>query len=303
MRLTMILPALLLSAALQAAPKAQNHSTSKDTLLLVFWNVENFFSPGSPQSPKYWSSKRFYTKCDAISKTILLIAEQHGRVPDLIALAEVENREVLSELISTTLLRKLGYRIVHYESPDRRGIDCALLYRSSTLKLLSSAPKHILDSAGVIIPTRDILLAQFEKFAVLVNHHPSQIGGKSTRRQLAMARLRAIADSLSREESLPSLAVGDFNEQLWPQTGQGSLKYNGHWEKIDGHFVFPSKSHNISTREVIFSAPQLLTRDTKFGGLKPRRTFTGPRYTAGISDHLPIVIHFSPEDLSIAKPK
>ena len=111
-----------------------------------------------------------------------------------------------------------------------------------------------------------------------------QIGGKAERREAAQARLRALTDSLHAAGQPRTLAVGDFNEDLWG-SGAGTIKYNGRWEKIDGGFAegFPR------VREEVFADPLLLEEDKAFGGMKPRRTFVGPRYTGGVSDHLPVV--------------
>ena len=287
MKRTMIILALLLSFSAGAR--------ERDSLLVVFWNVENFFDYRSENRPQYWTKGRFYAKCDGIAKTLLRIADRYGRLPDAVGFAEVENGFVLRQMLASTALRKLDYRIVHYESPDHRGIDCALLCRRSTLPLRRSAPKHVPDSAGGVMPTRDILLAEFDSLAILVNHHPSQIGGKSERRELAMGRLRALTDSLHAAGVRRTLAVGDFNQEIPRQArddtwvagndGRGTLKYNGHWETIDGAFA---EGFSI-VREEIFSDPLLLTPDASYGGVKPRRTLVGPRYTGGISDHLPVV--------------
>ena len=258
--------------------------SQQDSLLVVFWNVENFFDYHSEGKPQYWTKGRFQAKCDAIAKTLLRIADRYGRLPDAVGFAEVENAFVLRRLVRETALRKLDYRIVHYDSPDHRGIDCALLCRESTLPLRASAPKHLLDSAGGVIATRDILLAEFDRLAILVNHHPSQLGGKAERRELAQARLRALTDSLHTAGQPCTLAVGDFNQDLWGRGG-GTIKYNGQWEKIDGGFA----DGFLRVREEVFADPLLLEEDKAFGGTKPRRTFVGPRYTGGVSDHLPVV--------------
>ena len=287
MKRTMIL--LLLFGAAFAA-RAQ----TRDSLLIVFWNVENFFDYRSPNKPQYWTKGRFYAKCDAVAKTLLRIADRYGRLPDAVGFAEVENAFVLRQLTGSTVLRKLDYQIVHYDSPDHRGIDCALLCRRSTLPLRGSAPKHVPDSAGGVMATRDILLAEFDSLAVLVNHHPSQIGGKSDRRDLALARLEALRDSLRGAGRRRMLAMGDFNQDLWGEIpgqagndgNRGTLKYNGRWEKIDGAFA----EGFAGVREEVFPDPVLMERDAAWGGIKPRRTFSGPRYRGGVSDHLPIVI-------------
>ena len=266
-------------------------SQPSDSLLVVFWNVENFFDYHSENKPQFWTAGRFRAKCEGVAKTLLRIADRYGRVPDAVGLAEVENAYVLRRLTGDTALRKLGYRIVHFESPDHRGIDCALLCRRETLPLRNSAPKHVPDSSGGVMDTRDILLAEFDSLAILVNHHPSQIGGKDERRLSARARLQEITDSLHASGTRRTLAVGDFNQDLWAETpgqnrNEGTIKYNGHWEKIDGAFA----EGFSSVREEVFDDPSLLEPDASFGGLKPRRTFVGPRYRGGLSDHLPVVI-------------
>lgn len=283
--LLLLLPAALLPL-LPVSLSAQAPPSGRDSLLVVFWNVENFFDYRSPGKPQYWTAGRFRAKCDAVAKTLLRIADRYGRLPDAVGFAEVENGYVLQRLCASTALRKLDYRIVHYESPDHRGIDCALLCRRSTLPLRASAPKHVPDSAGGVMATRDILLAEFDSLAILVNHHPSQIGGKDERREAARARLQTLTDSLHAAGTARTLAVGDFNQDLWPGAPQGTLKYNGRWEKIDGAFARGFRA----VREEVFVDPLLLVPDSAFGGLKPRRTFVGPRYQGGVSDHLPVVI-------------
>lgn len=258
-------------------------------LWLCFINLENFFDYRSEAAPQFWTRGRFYAKCDAVAKTLMLIADRYGRLPDIAAFAEIENSFVLHSLVSSTLLRKLGYSAVHFESPDHRGIDCGLIYRKSVLKLLDSYPKHVYDSSGAVMATRDIVVAEFGGITVLVNHHPSRIGGKSDRREAAMGRMLGIADSLRSAGRRRVLAVGDFNDELWPSEGSGTLKYNGRWEKIDGHFSFGA----LEVDEKVFVSPLLLVPDKAFGGMKPRRCFTGPRYEGGISDHLPIVLEVS----------
>ena len=283
-KLRFLLPAALLQALLLPL-RAQTPPPGRDSLLVVFWNVENFFDYHSENKPQFWTAGRFYAKCDAVAKTLLRIADRYGRLPDAVGFAEVENGFVLRQLCASSALRKLDYRIVHYESPDHRGIDCALLCRRSTLPLRGSAPKHVPDSAGGVMATRDILLAEFDSLAILVNHHPSQIGGKDERRAAARARLQALTDSLHAAGTARTLAVGDFNQDLWPGAPRGTLKYDGHWEKIDGAFA----EGFSAVREEVFDDPLRLVPDSAFGGLKPRRTFVGPRYQGGVSDHLPVV--------------
>lgn len=293
----------------------------RDTLRLMFWNVENFFAPGD-FSGRSWSKGRFYTKCNAVAKTLLLSADTFGGLSDIVGFAEVGDASVLKALLYSTPLRKLDYSFVHYDSPDRRGIDCALLYRRGSLRLVGSEACHLYDSSGRVLPTRDILLTVFEmrcgpfavvsgggdasgagedslpeKMAVLVNHHPSKVGAESEgRRRIAMQRMLSLADSLRREGIRKIIAVGDFNDSVVPAVGlnsrhlkrkpwepPGTIKFQGRWERIDGCPLL----EGLRAEEHIFAPQQLLQRDS-YGGEKPRRTFSGPRYLGGVSDHLPV---------------
>lgn len=265
-------------------------SKGEPDFLCMFWNVENFFE----------ARPHFKDKCNGIAKTVMLAADEFGMMPDLIGLAEVENRSVVQKLVSRTGLRRADYGIVHYDSPDHRGIDCALLYRRSRFRVLHSKPCHLTDSSGRLLPTRDILLAvlvpsEAAPVAILVNHHPSKVGkGSDGRRELAMARLLALRDSLMAEGIRRIVAIGDFNDEVIPAEGvvpaypkgAGTIKFQGKWEKIDGCPVL----EGLEAREHIFAPPHLSTRDTRFSGTKPLRTFSGPRYLGGLSDHYPIVL-------------
>jgi len=259
-----------------------------------------------------------------------------GRLPDIVGMAEVENRFVLTQLVSKTALRKLDYKIVHFESPDPRGIDCALLYRASRLTLVSAKP-CLVSAPG--LQTRDILLAQFvtlsgDSLAVLVNHHPSKYGGGGTdwRREVAVARLRALGDSLAAAGWDKAVAVGDFNDvpdnplfaRLAPAftlcrqsaqthggaqaygvaqaygggsgaSRQGSIRFNGEWQLIDLCFVSPALRESASFR--VLEPPFLMERDAAHSGDRPMRTYSGPRYLGGVSDHRPIFarIYIRPE--------
>lgn len=296
-----------------------------DSLVVVFWNVENFFDyfdGGTGESDKefssmgarHWTKKRFYAKCDAVAKTVFWLADRCGRMPDVIGLAEVENRGVLTRMISSTLLRKYDYGIVHKESGDRRGIDVALLYRKSVLDTLSSTfvvPLY----EGKSMATRDILhvkmsLADGCEMDFIVNHHPSKFGGEKEsrgRRGAAMEALKNLCDSLKGGHMI---VMGDFNDtpdaehfrmldeilvnkaESLHQRREGTIRYEGKWELIDMFMT----SHSLSdeSRMEIVRVPFLMTYEKKHPGEKPLRTYVGPRYVGGVSDHCPIVlnVHF-----------
>lgn len=293
-----------------------------DTLSVLFWNVENFFDwrndsttvsdlEFSPAGERHWTWKRFQAKANAFAKTLFWIEGETGRLPDIVGLEEVENSFVLRQVLSKTALRKTDYKYVHYDSPDHRGIDVALLYRSSGLELVDSKACHLY-AADTVMSTRDILLCRFRKdsseFAVLVNHHPSKYGGAAEsvpRRRIAVERLRFLADSLAALGIDRIIAGGDFNDTpdnpvfrllepaLIPthldlhRRGRGTIKYDGKWDLIDHIYVSPGW-RGPSMR--ILRIPFLLTRDNVHSGEKPLRTYTGPRHTAGVSDHLPVLL-------------
>ena len=316
----------------------------------MFWNVENFFSwrndsttvsdvEFSAAGERHWTWKRFQAKANAFAKALFWVEAETGRLPDIVGLEEVENAFVLRQVLQKTALRKLDYKYVHYDSPDRRGIDVALLYRSSRLELLDSKPCHLFAS-DTVMATRDILLCVFQKdsakVAVMVNHHPSKYGGAAEsepRRRIAVERLRFLADSLESIGIDRIIAGGDFNDTpdnpvfgllepvLLPmhmdlfRRGLGTIKYDGIWDLIDHIYVSPAfleapvstppsdsssgnvdrqtdQAENPSTRVrmQILRIPFLLTRDTVHSGEKPLRTYTGPRHTGGVSDHLPVLL-------------
>ena len=301
-------------------------AAQRDSVLVVFWNMENFFDytdSGTGESDKEfssmgkrrWTKKRFYAKCDAVAKSLFWMGENYGRMPDVVGLAEIENRRVLQKLLDSTLLRKFDYRIVHYESGDRRGIDVALLYRSSSFRYISSSIKTPVYE-DTKMETRDMLhvrlaSADGDEINFIVNHYPSKYGGSTAsegRRDAAMETLSELCDSVSSISSGPVIAMGDFNDipisgsfdiigkklvnKGLPlhKKGEGTIRYEGRWELIDMFLVSPE----IIDRTVmeICRIPFLMTWERKHPGEKPLRTYSGPRYIGGVSDHCPVILWY-----------
>ena len=304
---------LTICALLLLVPAAR---AGEDSLRVMFWNLENFFdwidegrgesdSEFSSGGKRHWTRRRFETKCNAIAKTLMWEADRCGRMPDIVGFAEVENAGVLRMLLRTTALSKFGYAFVHYDSDDPRGIDVALLYRRSRLELLGS---DTLKTASLL--TRDILTCAFRTaegnvLNVMVNHHPSKYGGRSSevKRIRVMERMLHRADSLQKEAPLlvmgdfndvpdgeaPEMAVKSLNNLALPlhDRGEGTIYYAGRWEMID---MFMLGGGLQSPGMEILYPPFLLTRDSAHSSLKPFRTWSGPRWTGGVSDHLPIAV-------------
>ena len=297
----------------------------QDSLMVMFWNVENFFDhvdQGTGESDKefssfgarHWTKRKFQTKCDDIAKSVLWIGDEYGRMPDVIGLAEVENRWVLWKLLNNTLLRKYDYKMVHFDSGDRRGIDVALLYRESVFSMLSYS-LTVPVAGGERMSTRDMLQVCLEdlmgqKINMIVCHHPSKYGGveeSSSRRNAAMEALKGLCDSLEvADPGVPIVAMGDFNDtpdgeqfSLLEGTlvnmadglfseGYGTIRYQGAWELIDMFMV--SEDLAPGSEMEILQIPFLMTYEKKYPGMKPLRTYSGPRYVGGVSDHCPIVL-------------
>ena len=287
-------------------------------MLVMFWNLENFFYPSKTETmednPKLMTWKRFKAKRDLISKTIMAIKDQEDQYPSLVGVCEVENLKTLKNLIYDTPLSRLDYKIIHKDSPDSRGIDVALLYRQEEIELIDTSFIRIR-----AFQTRDILYAKLysqtmeDTVHIFVNHWPSKLGGekKSMQRRMEAANLLKTAiDSIQHtNQNAIIIAMGDFNDS--PQSSPvqaiplnnlslkqrdslkhshaeitGSHKYNGKWEMLDQFLV----SENLKAKADILSFPHLLQQDKKYQGSKTRRTFTGPRFNAGASDHLPILL-------------
>jgi endonuclease/exonuclease/phosphatase family metal-dependent hydrolase len=149
-------------------------------------------------------------------------------------------------------------------------------------------------------------LADSSRLDFIVNHHPSKYGGEKEsegRREAAMKALKELCDSLENEHVI---AMGDFNDtpdagsfeiiegtlvnkglQLH-ERGEGTIRYEGKWDLIDMFMVSPSLAGK--TRMEVCRIPFLMTWEKKHPGEKPLRTYSGPRYIGGVSDHCPIVL-------------
>ena len=301
---------------------------------IMFWNLENFFdyfddgrsssdSDFSSRGVRRWTKARFEKKCAMAGKTLLWAGEKYssdGEAPDVVGVCEVENGFVLRRLVHSPVLEKSRYGYVHYDSPDRRGIDVALLYRKGSVRVLSSRPVHVFSDEGSVMPTRDILYAYVEvaegsRMHIAVNHHPSKFSGakaSSGGRKWSMEALRGLCDSVAAVSSEPMVVMGDFNdtpdaeqfsiveERLrnlaasLSEKGEGSIRFEGRWELIDHFLVGNSADVERKWEMLVLKPPFLMVKDRAYSGFKPIRTYIGPRYEGGVSDHLPIFLRNVP---------
>lgn len=293
-------------------------------LRIVSYNVENLFHPEhdtilkderirglegeriidkddyewTPEGERRWSYTRYYRKEENIARVLTSMGEWSG--VDIVGLQEIENAAVVKRLCYT--MRRNEYDFVHYESPDPRGIDVALIYKKSRVDTIRTRK---LSCEERELKTRDILYvcAQVDKQDTLhlfVCHLPSQRGGKAEsewKRKAAKEVLQTAIDSVFALHSDAKIIVmGDMNSEpkndlkglvnRMIEERYGTHKYQGRWTCLD-QFYTSTNLQKISA-VTIYDAEWIQEPDEKYLGLKPKRTYNGFHYQNGYSDHLPI---------------
>ena len=279
----------------------------------------------TPTGDNRWGRARFEKKRDDIAKTILLAADQYGDLPALIGLAEVENAFVLQELLEETPLARTQYKYIHKDSPDSRGIDVALLYREELFTPLETKYIGFSFPTRDVLYTKGVVNG-LDTLHIMVNHWPSKRGNEESsgrKREYVSLKVSHVVDSiLLRNPAANIVLMGDFNDtpassplknlgQLtnlakWADGAEGSYKYRESWSMIDQILVSENlikKDSHLKGNEKgfqpqwiythrnmeIFAPEALFAEDATYMGVKPKRTYSGPRYLGGISDHLPVV--------------
>ena len=295
-----------------------------DSVIVAFYNVENLFdtlnNPNTndedflPYGIHAWNTKRYNQKLSNISRTLSAINNWIGA--DLIGLCEVENREVLNDLLATLALKNKGYEILHKESPDGRGIDVCALYKPSKIELIDYSFIPI-DLPGTFRTTRDVIYFKGktlynDTLHVFYNHWPSRYGGEAVseaKRIYVSGIVQQKVDSLLKlNPASKVLVMGDFNDGPTNQSMinltdvgllnvalenrlPGTHKFQSEWNTFDQCLVSPTITKYIAE---VFCPDWLLMNDEKFSGQKPYRTFNGPNYLGGYSDHLGVVLKMYP---------
>lgn len=239
--------------ALSASFSQQKKEYKVNTV--AFYNVENLFDyeddplifddDRTPEGKDHWTQEIYEAKLANMAKVIAEIGQDlTGTSPALVGVSEVENRRVLEDLLNQEPLVNKDYGIVHFDSPDRRGIDVALLYKKKLF-----VPTHYKAYELVIyddqdrskrIYTRDQLLVSGmldgEKISVIVNHWPSRSGGeeRSRPKRLKAAQLnKKIIDSLFSEDPYAKIiTMGDLNDDPVSPSVKEVLKAKGEREDL-----------------------------------------------------------------------
>ncbi|WP_338392650.1 endonuclease/exonuclease/phosphatase family protein [Fulvitalea axinellae] len=298
------------------------------TVRLAFYNVENYFDyeddPGKddssflPESPRQWTASLYRRKSRRIYKVIANLGNPEP--PALVGLAEIENRRALDDLRCRTALARVRYQVVHFESPDRRGIDVALLFRPQSFRLINA---KALPVKGQDWRSRDILYASGtlpggDTLHVYVNHWPSRWAGQKAsepRRLVASEILRKHVSALLFQNPKAKIVImGDFNDD--PENlsitklqaglpvplanlmvndlaeGRGTHTHTEtatEWSVLDQILVSRSLMEGSSWK-VLKRASHIFSPDWLLRDGKPYRFFRGTMATGGFSDHLPVFL-------------
>ena len=310
----------------------------QDLFTIAFYNLENLFDTEddprkldddfTPNGIKKWTRKRYKKKLHKLSKTIAKLGLQNtGISPVLVGVAEVENKIVLNDLLNSGPLKKESYGYVHFESPDERGIDTALLFNQEHFEPIFSEPVelYITGSNGERDTTRDILYVHGklnkEEVHIFVNHWPSRRDGEDLTAHKRLKAAQTILSYMSDIEDKTSnpnyIVMGDFNDGpdshsikylvgekglynpmeklLTPE--RGSANYRRTWSLFDqiivshSFFNYEKGTHSFAHAN-IFDEYFLTEWKGKYRG-NPFRTYVGKKYMGGYSDHFPVFIQLT----------
>lgn len=289
-RVWVLTVALLAVSALSAQKKFSVYGVG-------FYNMENLFDTCHdegkrdyeflPTGSYRWNGMKYTHKLHNMARALADLGTDV--LPNVgcafVGLAEVENHKVLDDLTAQPQLAQRGYRYVHVEGPDRRGIDCALLYNPS---LFSVRTVKLVPYIQTLAKDSDFLTRGFlticgtlagEPVAVVVCHLPSRFSDSFYREQGAR-QIRAIKDSLLREDSACKvLVMGDMNDDpinksiyealggkgqidevgndemynpwynILVKEGVGTLFYQGAWNLFDQILLSPNLLNRHGTKD------------------------------------------------------
>lgn len=305
-------------------------NTSRSAHLIVFYNLENLYPAydrldvNSNVMPKSWSQERYLNKISKLATVISKIGAQFSNdLPSLIGVAELGSIQVLEDLIASSVLKGEAYDYIHFESPDERGSNVALIYNPKFFKLISSE-SYVVDlqnGFGHSPHSRNILVAhgklEKEDIFIIVNHWPSRFGGLSQtsyRRQMLANKTLAIIENIRKKNvDAKFIVMGDFNDnpsnnsvkslienggmynpfEALQSFRRGSVFHMKKWYLFDqilvsNSFVDPLDGFRFLTAD-IFDADFLKQAYGRDRGT-PFRTYDRLTYTGGFSDHFPVYL-------------
>ncbi len=314
---------------------------NSQSMKIMTYNVENLFDTQHdslkndkeylPNSELRWTNDRFYEKLHEVMQVIVGLGEDN--LPLLVGLCEVENDFVLKAMTQFDPYDQLGYDYVHYEGPDARGIDVALLYQKDKFTPLASRPIPVHLPNGQ--SGRDLLytcgtLSDSTFLHIIQVHFPSRREGalaSEPNREAAAKTVRKVVDEIQMVDSQAAIIImGDFNDNpsdkvptttlsALPYTSGsfedlklynlcwdgypfenreiGSYFHDGEWDMLDQIIVSGALLNgNLSVRVMpeaeVYHPKWISKRDKRTGEMIPKRTYVGPFYQGGVSDHFPV---------------
>jgi len=235
-RILIILTALVLFTTM-----SQAQQTGGKNYVVGFYNLENLFdiyddpvkndAEFLPEGKNKWTEAKYQKKLQNMAKVIRSMKEENGAWHALLGVSEIENRLVLEDLVMEPQIAEANYQIIHYDGPDRRGVDVALLYKPEVFKYLDSESIPFTFEGSSIdfvmdegqknyFKTRDILMVHGtidgEHFAIYVAHLPSRAGGKKGGNQLRDRGGEIMYNhAMMMQEKYPGIKIvcmGDMND-------------------------------------------------------------------------------------------
>ena len=227
---------------------------------IAFYNVENLFdtindiNKNDEASPimemKFNRSEIYKKKVKNMASVIADIgSDLVNKSPSIVGLSEVENRNVIEDLLNNKHLLNKNYDIVHYDSPDERGIDVGLIYNKDVFKVNSTKSHELIiydNNSSKRNYTRDQLvvsgLLDNELIHIIVNHWPSRSGGEERSRagRMAAAELnKKIIDSLQNKyKNAKIITMGDFNDDPHDDSMKKILNAKKHIEDVKTNGIY-----------------------------------------------------------------
>lgn len=317
-----------------------------DIYAVGFYNLENLFDTihqqGKndyeflPDGVNKWSTKKYSNK---IKNIAMVLDDMASSVPSsglaAVGVCEVENAAVLRDLVSCGPLVRRGWSFAHFEGPDSRGVDCALLYNPKLFKPTDAwLVPYTAAKRDTTYITRGFLVVKGEiggeVLHLIVNHWPSRYA-KSPVRERAGVLVRQLKDSIvGTDPKAKVIILGDLNDNpdnksvseslgavrnkkdastavslynpwwnILRQEGRGTQKYRGKWNLFD-QIIVNGNLVNGGNSVLSFYKAEIFSRDYMFqskGKYKGsiKRTHAGGVWLNGYSDHLPVIVYLRKE--------
>lgn len=308
---------------------------------IAFYNVENLFDTKrdksiydtefTPSGAKKWTADKYKKKLANLASAISKLGlDENKDGACIVGLAEIENENVLKDLLATPPLNKKGYKYAHFDSPDPRGIDVALIYNPDYFNFVSKTKYTYGFRTGSKKRQRDHLLVSGtiggEPIRIIVNHWASRKDREADAfREVSALNCKHISDSIRRanpkakviimgdlnddpfdksvrvalgaKKETSKLKRGDLYNPMWNilEKGIGSLRYQGKWNLFDQIIISENLVSNDTNslryvKAQVYNPDYLFQQSGRFKGY-PFRSFSGHTFINGYSDHFPVIIY------------